>query len=67
MGQSTFLLRLTWTENIGEISLFDYGNCKTWKGQVYTCKVAHSTASADYYWFQNDAASLTNYNVHFNI
>jgi hypothetical protein len=35
MGQSTFLLRLTWTENNGEISLFDYGKCKTWKGQVY--------------------------------
>ena len=37
MGQSTFLLRLTWKENNGEISLFDYGNCKTWKGQVYAC------------------------------
>ncbi|XP_046653200.1 uncharacterized protein LOC124343768 isoform X1 [Daphnia pulicaria] len=34
VGQSTFLLRLTWTENNGEISLFDYGKCKTWKGQI---------------------------------
>lgn len=71
MGQSTFLLRLTWTENNGEISLFDYGKCKTWKGQVYACKVYgsnrsmyvnvnSSTDSSIFFldWFQNYAISL---------
>ncbi|KAK4005339.1 hypothetical protein OUZ56_007055 [Daphnia magna] len=32
--KSTYLLRLTWTENYGEVSLFDYENCKTWKGRI---------------------------------
>ena len=33
-SQSTFLVRLNWTENTGEFSVFDYENCKTWKGRV---------------------------------
>ncbi|KAI9560824.1 hypothetical protein GHT06_011776 [Daphnia sinensis] len=32
--KSTYLLRLTWTENYGEVSLFDYENCRTWKGRI---------------------------------
>ncbi|XP_057372919.1 uncharacterized protein LOC130693741 [Daphnia carinata] len=32
--KSTYLLRLTWTESYGEVSLFDYENCKTWKGRI---------------------------------
>ena len=38
-SQSTFLVRLNWTENTGEFSVFDYENCKTWKGRVCVDKL----------------------------
>jgi hypothetical protein len=32
--KNSFLVRLNWIENTGEVSVFDYESVKTWKGKV---------------------------------
>jgi len=33
-GKSSFLIRLTWNRNIGEMTVFDFANVKTWSGLI---------------------------------
>lgn len=33
-GKSSFLLRLTWNEDVGELTIFDFKNIETWTGRV---------------------------------